>query len=355
MIQLRGNFWLLAKVVTAYIGAVIGAGFASGQEIMQFFILHGSGGLLGVALATALFAYLGGLVMFLSIKMRSVNYREILSYLLGPRAGKIMDVLSLMMLLGGLSVMMAGSAAVFGEQFGLPARAGVWVVATLTSLVVLGGLEGVLTANVFLVPLKFLAVVVISLSALWGTGGLSGPIPAASPGEGVAGHWVLAGLLYVSYNMVVPVAVLSSLGRFVPLKLGVAGGVLGGLLLGLAVFLVALAGMANLPEVATYQIPLLYLAGRLGECFRWALGFLIWLAILTTAIADAHGFASRLAPEGGPRYRLFGIGACLLALPLSGLSFTGLVRLLFPLFGYAGLVLLICLLFVPLVNFFRKY
>lgn len=354
MIHLRGNFWLLAKVVTAYVGAVIGAGFASGQEIMQFFILHGSGGLKGVALATALFAYLGGLVMFLSITMRSTSYREILSFLLGPLAGKLMDVLNLIMLLGGLSVMMAGSAAVFGEQFGLPARAGVWVVAALTSLVILGGLEGVLTANVFLVPLKFLAVAVISLAALFGSGDSANSLPAAQPGGGVAGHWVLAGFLYVSYNMVVPVAVLSSLGRIVPLKLGVAGGVLGGLLLGLAVSLVALAGLAYLPEVASYQIPLLYLAGHLGVEFRRALGLLIWLAILTTAIADAHGIASRLAPEGGSRYRFFGIGACLLALPLSGFSFAGLVRLLYPLFGYAGLVLLAALLYVPIVTIFRK-
>lgn len=250
--------------------------------------------------------------------------------------------------------MMAGSAAVFGEHFGLPARAGVWVVVALTSLVILGGLEGVLTANVFLVPLKFLAVAVISLAALFGSGDSANSLPAAQPGGGVAGHWVLAGFLYVSYNMVVPVAVLSSLGRIVPLKLGVAGGVLGGLLLGLAVSLVTLAGLTYLPEVASYQIPLLYLAGHLGVEFRRALGLLIWLAILTTAIADAHGIASRLAPEGGSRYRFFGIGACLLALPLSGFSFAGLVRLLYPLFGYAGLVLLAALLYVPIVTIFRK-
>lgn len=346
---------LLAKVVTLYIGAVIGAGFASGQEIMQFFILHGGNGLKGVLLATVLFSYLGGLVMFLAIKMRSASYREVLSYLLGPVAGKIMDVLNLIMLLGGISVMMAGSAAVFGEQFGLPARAGVWAVAVLTSLVILGGLEGVLTANVFLVPLKFLAVAAISLAALNVSGvpvGMLQDLP--SPGGGVAGHWVSAGFLYVSYNMVVPIAVLSSLGRIVPLRLGVAGGLLGGALLGVAVSLVALAGLAYLPEIAVCQIPVLYLAGRLGAGFRFVLGFLILLAILTTAIADAHGFASRLAPEGGSRYRFVGIGACLLALPLSEISFAGLVRLLYPLFGYAGLVLLLALLIVPLLNFFRK-
>lgn len=351
----KGDFLLLAKVITTYIGAVIGAGFASGQEIMQFFILHGREGLLGAALATVLFAYLGGLVMFLSIKMRSGSYMEILSFLLGNRAGKFMDFLNLIMLLGGLCVMMAGSAAVFGEQFGLPSRAGIWVVAALTSLVILGGLDGVLTANVVLVPLKFLAVVVISLAAIIAAGSQNDLVVAQHQATGgVAGHWALAGFLYASYNIVVPVAVLSSLGRSVPLKLGVTGGVLGGLFLGLAVFLVAMAGLAYMPEAASFQIPLLYLAGNLGHGLKWVLGFLIWLAILTTAIADAHGFASRLAPAGGFRYRLSGIGACFLVLPLSGYSFAGLVRFLYPLFGYAGLVLLLAFIFIPLVKFFRK-
>ncbi len=318
---------------------------------MQFFILHGKGGLLGVALATALFSYLGGLVMFISIKMRTGSYRRLFTYLLGTKFGMLMDGLSLFILLGGLGVMMAGSAAVFSEQFAFPSGSGVFIIAALTSLVILGGLKRVLAAYVFLVPLKLAAVAFISLAALWASGGMAGPFLPAQSGGGVAGNWALAGLLYVSYNMVVPVAVLSSMGRSVPLKLGVAGGVLGGLLLGLAVLLVTLAGMAYLPEAATYQIPLMYLAGSLGEVFRWGLGLLIWLAILTTAIANAHGFASRLAPEGGKSYRIFGVGACLLALPLSCCSFTVLVRFLYPLFGYAGMLLLITLLLKPLKIF----
>lgn len=354
MKQSRSNLRLLTEVVAIYIGGVIGAGFASGQEIMQFFILHGRPGLKGVAMATVLLAYLGGLVMFISIKLKSTSYREIITFLLGPLGGKLMDLLNILMLLGGLSVMLAGGGAVLGEQFGLPPQAGVWSVAILTAAVLWKGLEGVLTANVFLVPLKFFAVSAISFAALLAAGGLTGGASAeALPGAGVAGHWAPAGFLYVSYNMVVPVAVLSSLGRIVPLKTGVAGGVLGGLLLGLAIFLVAMAGLAYLPESASCQIPLLYLAGHLGAGYQWALSFLIWLAILTTSIANAHGFACRLAPEGGSRYRFYGVGACLLALPLSGISFAGLVRLLYPLFGYAGLVLLISLLIVPLPKIFR--
>ncbi|MDF9407760.1 MAG: hypothetical protein A4E52_00188 [Pelotomaculum sp. PtaB.Bin013] len=355
MLRSQGNFLLLAKVVTAYVGSVIGAGFASGQEIMQFFILHGCKGLLGVVLSTVLFAYLGGLVMFLSIKMRSTNYKDLLIFLLGAKAGKIVDVLNLLMLMGGLCVMMAGSAAVFGEHFGLPARAGVWVVVVVTSLVIMGGLDGVLTANVVLVPLKLLAVVLITLTAIFKAKEAIFLIPHAASVGGVAGSWVGAGLLYVSYNMVVPVAVLSSLGGSIPLKIGVAGGMAGGFLLGLAVSLVTVAGLLYFPEAAAYEIPLLFLASQLGLVFYWLLGFLIWLAIITTAIADAHGIASRLAPRGGLNYRIFGICACLLALPVAGRGFSDLVRLLYPIFGYVSLLLLICLLIVPPVKVIINY
>ncbi|OPY58835.1 MAG: hypothetical protein A4E55_00566 [Pelotomaculum sp. PtaU1.Bin035] len=354
MLRLTQKIMLLSKVVTSYIGCVIGAGFASGQEIMQFFILHGNRGLLGVALAAVLFAYLGGLVMFLAIRMRSTNYLDLLSFVMGPAAGKVMDILNLLMLLGGLSVMMAGSAAVFGEEFGLPARSGIWSLCVLTTMVILGGLDGVLAANVILVPIKFLAIVLIACVVIIKSGNSTLSSPFVANVEGVAGHWFWAGFLYVSYNMVVPVAVLSSLGRVIPLKIGIAGGVIGGLLLGLAVSMVTLAGLLYLPELSSCQIPLLYLAGRLGWVFHLAIGFLIWLAILTSAIADAHGIASRLAPGGGARYRVYGTGACLLALPLASYSFSELVRLLYPAFGCAGLVLMACLLIVPVIKFCKS-
>lgn len=347
------NYWLLAKIVAAYVGAVIGAGFASGQEIMQFFVLHGKGGLLGAFLVTALFAYLGGLVMYLSIKKRFSCFQGIMAYLLGPRLGKWMDGLSLIMLLGGLSVMMTGSAAIFIEYFGLPGIAGGLALAALTSVVLLGGLNGVLMASVILVPLKFLAVSLISLGALWCTEYQPGFFTAAATGAGAGRHWLVAAILYVSYNMVVPVAVLSSLGRIVPMKLGVLGGALGGLMLGITVSLVTLAGLAHMPEAAHYQIPLLYLAGQLGQAVRLSMGFLIWIAILTTAIADAHGLASRLAPDNAARYRYYGIGACLMALPLAGLSFSNMVAVVYPLFGLAGLILLLALLFVPAYRFLQ--
>lgn len=42
-----------------YIGTLIGAGFASGQEIMSFFTIYGKGGLLGIIVVSVFFFILG--------------------------------------------------------------------------------------------------------------------------------------------------------------------------------------------------------------------------------------------------------------------------------------------------------
>lgn len=339
---------LLIQLVATYIGAVIGAGFASGQEILQFFILFGYQGLLGVVVATLLFAYLGAMVLYLSIKLQAGSYRQLLSYLLGPWAGRFMDMVSLLMLVGGLGVMLSGSGAVVQEYLGMPQWVGVGLAVLAILFVILHGLTGLLTVNVLLVPLKLAAVCLIAGLAL-ANKGLPAELPFINQ-QGVGGHWLWSSMLYVSFNMIVPVAVLASMGRSIDKKTGISAGILGGLGLGASVAMVTLAGLAFYPQVTNYEVPMLFMASSINPALRPVFALLIWVAILTTAIANAHGFASRLAPEGGKRYRLFGFAVCLAVLPLTYFDFSFLVRLLYPLFGYAGMALFFSLLIVPLLK-----
>ncbi len=343
----KNVFLALLRIATSYAGAVIGAGFASGQEIMQFFVSYGARGIAGAAFSTLLFAYTGGLVMYLAAATGSRNYLSLYEKIMGKLGRCIMDFLSLAMLLGGLFVMTAGGAAVFKEKFGLPELIGSLSITLAVASVLAGGLEGVLTANMIFVPVKLLAVTVISLCSLSSAGWV---IPAAAGNTVMrpGGHWLLSAFLYVSYNMVAPAAVLSSLGCTIPVKVAVAGGFLGGLIIGGAVLLETLALLANMPSAASYQVPLLFLAEGLGVGPGFLAGLLIWMAVFTSAVADAHGFASRLSPFIGMRYRLFGIGACFLSIPVAGLGFSFLVGHLYPLFGYAGAVLLGSLILFPL-------
>ncbi|MHB8155798.1 MAG: YkvI family membrane protein [Desulfocucumaceae bacterium] len=346
--------WSIFKIIVLYIGSVIGAGFASGQEILQFFVVFEGRGLWGIALSTALFGCLGGIVMLLAVHFRTSNYTDVYRLLLGKKPGRIMDCLSMVMLPGGLVVMFSGGGAIFSEHLGLPGWLGTLLVAGVTMAVLSRGLQGVIAANAALVPLKVVAILLICIFSLIYTGGPRDYLSSGQTDCGTKINWAWSAVLYVSYNMVVPVAVLSSMGKKVSLREGVAGGVLGGIILGLAAGLVYLAGISFYPEIKGYEVPMLYVAGSLGPVVKLVLGILIWLAILTTAIADAHGFASRLADPQSNSYKIVGAVTVLLALPLSALKFSLLVGVLYPLFGYMGLILIFALLIVFPLKLIKK-
>ncbi|MTI80678.1 MAG: hypothetical protein FH758_07295 [Firmicutes bacterium] len=344
---------MFIKVLALYIGTVIGAGFASGQEVLQFFISYGVDGIYGVIVVTICFAYLGMIIMYLATKFKSGSYQELLPYLIGPMY-KIMDYLSLIMLLGGLGIMLAGSGAVLNQYLGVPNYIGIFAAVIITITVIFGGVERVLSANLILVPIKLVVVCLITILVISNQATMvpTQVVPAAKPL--VASNWFWASILYVSYNMIVPLAALSSVGRLITPKIGVLAGLTGGIILGVITGLITIAGLSFYPEIAKYPVPMLYMAEAVAPVLRTVFALLIWMAILTTAIANAHGFASRIAPNDGKKYKLTGAGVCIAILPLTTLDFAQLVQKLYPMFGYAGLILLVSLVIMPIIRLIKK-
>jgi len=339
----------IAKIIAMYIGAVIGAGFASGQEIMQFFIAQGNNWWKEVLLVTALFCYLGATTLYLAVKLKTNNYQALVRSLFGVRLGRIIDVVSMLMLMGGLSVMLSGSGAVFNEHLHAPTWLGISLIILINCVIMLGGLQGVLLVNAVLVPIKIIAICLISLGIILSQSALIQAPAVMEAAQGTNRHWFLSGVLYVSYNMILVIAVLTTLGKSISAKKAIWGGVLGGLGLGFTAGIMCLAGMTLYPEILNYKVPTIYMAGTLSQGFKYPIGFLIWLAIVTTAIANAHGLASRIAGPGSKKYKLIGIGATLLAIPLAQVEFDRLVATVYPLFGYSGLLIIALLLVVPVL------
>ncbi|AGL03971.1 YkvI family membrane protein [Desulfoscipio gibsoniae] len=340
------------KIAAIYMGAVIGAGFASGQEIMQFLIVHGRNGIKEVLLVTILFCYLGAVILCLSEKFKTDNYLTIINYLVGKKIAKILDIISLLMLAGGLSVMLSGGGAVFSEHLNITAWYGILIIVVINCLVLLCGIQGFVWLNAILVPLKITAILIISILIIQLQNN-PGSINIMQLPDNITRHWFVSGLLYVSYNMIIVIAVLTTIGKGINARKAITGGVLGGIGLGITAGVMLLAGLAVYPEITNYKVPMLYMAGIVGSGVKNIMGFLIWLAILTTTVANAHGFASRLAEPGSNRYKVIGIGVTLLAIPLARFEFDKLVGIIYPIFGYAGLLLIFILILGPPYKFLR--
>jgi uncharacterized membrane protein YkvI len=88
---------------------------------------------------------------------------------------------------------------------------------------------------------------------------------------------------------------------------------------------------------------MLYVAGAVSSLAKTGYMIVLWIGILTTAIANAYGFAQRLSEHSGLRYNWCLILAVTLALPLAFKSFAFLVATVYPLLGLLGIVILAAL------------
>lgn len=110
------------KIASIYIGTVIGAGFASGKEIIEFFGVYGIKGIVGIIISGVLFSILGSLLLMKIYRNKIEDFNELATKVFGRRFGFIVDTLIGFSLYTGFSVMISGSGAIFLEELGISFR-----------------------------------------------------------------------------------------------------------------------------------------------------------------------------------------------------------------------------------------
>lgn len=323
-----------------YLGAVIGAGFASGQEIVQFFVIHGRPGWKGTIMATLLFAGSGVMLMYQAHKMRLSNYQDILAEILGRKVGKMVDFGLTIFLFLGISTMLSASGAIFHEHLYLSKNLGILSAYLMVVVLLISGKKGLIRSYNILVPVKILLLLTIAGWAAFG------PLPqdAAAAFQGWTplkqSCWGLSALLYVAYNFSLAMVVLSEYQPISRPADAIIGACWGGLILGLLVCICYLALYRFLPSVQYYEVPMLYIAGRISMSAKHIYTVALWVGILTTALANAFGFVQRFSSLTGMGYGISLFLCMSLALPLALQSFAVLVGGIYPLFGLLGIIIL---------------
>ncbi len=329
-------------VAGTYVGTVVGAGFASGQEILRFFGLLGGAGWWGLLLAAALFALFGARILLLGRESRAASYWPVLLAAAGPVLARPLDYLIVFFLFGSAVTMVAAAGAAGQEAWGWPPLAGSGAMAVAATGTVLLGLRGVTRSISLVSPLLIAAIVALAWAVHLRGGQADGPGAALPP---VVPFWPLAAVLYVSFNLVGAIGVLAPLGGSAARRWSLlAGAALGALGLGLAAASVLSVLHSDLSSLQRAQVPLVRAAGDLAPWAGGAYSAVLLLEVYTTAVASLFGLTSRLdrlLPRGPTRGALL-VGATLLA---SRVGFARLVATLYPLVGAAGLLLLACLAF----------
>lgn len=330
----------MPTLAAVYIGTVVGAGFASGQEVLQFFGLHGRLGYWGIAVTTVVLAGFGYLIMSVSYRLAAASYGQVLRHVAGPVVGRFLDVLLSLFLFSGTGAMCAGAGATLAQIYDLPYTAGLGGMALATALTVALGLRGVVRSVSAVVPFLLVSVLLVGAATV-----LGGPLNLeyADPGRAPVGNWLVSAVVYGSYNLLLATSVLTPLARVTPRRNLLPGVVLGALGLGVGVLAVDLSIMAHAPESAWVEVPMVLAATRLSRWAALAYTLVLLAEVYTTAVSGLYGFVNRLVGEESRWFVPITLGAVAIAALAGLVGFSRLVATLFSVAGYLGLIFLAAL------------
>ncbi len=322
------------KIAAVYVGLVIGAGFASGREVLEYFNIPSAGRFFGIPLSAALFMIVAYIILAKSAEEGIDTFDQYINKVGGRCAGFI-KALMLIYMFCGFFVMLSGSGALTDRMSTFSSPVGAAAMAFICFIVLSFDLKGIVAVNVFLVPFMLCGILFVTVySVLFNN-------TAVFMQSGNA--MMLSAICYSAYNTVTAGAVLVPLSKGENIKNIRGASVLGGFVIGLLILIVWWVQQMNLDIIWDSELPMLEIAALCGRLSKRIYTIVLFMAICTTAVSQGFGimsYFSKFTKTAGKRVLFSGV-LCLCALPFSLWGFSNLVANLYSVLGYVGIIWII--------------
>ncbi|WP_350343658.1 hypothetical protein PRVXT_002974 [Proteinivorax tanatarense] len=325
------------KLALTYCGAIIGAGFATGQEVVQFFSVFKLEGILGGGIATAMFIFFAYVILDIVLNEKISDHKDLINVIVGKKGAIAFDFIIMFFLFSGFTIMISAAVTLLTTYIITSKTIAVIVFLIMINLIFYTGMEGVIKANSILVPILVIFIIFLSLRAIFITA------PTIGMGGLVPQNAFIAATSYVSYNLIIGMVVLSSFKKEIYNKKDIfVISVVGGGILGTMLMLVIVATK----DISNYsQIPIMDLAYGLNQLLFNGLVLSLLIAILTSAIATGHGIINRVKGIKNWSYSSIGLVLSITATPLSFIGFEELVKSIYPFFGFINYIIMLALIY----------
>ncbi|WIM71147.1 YkvI family membrane protein [Corynebacterium suedekumii] len=327
----------------AFIGLIVGAGFASGQEALQYFVAFGTWGIVGAVVASALMIVTGVAILQLGSYFQASEHTAVLSRISGPVTSKILDFSTIATLFCIGFVMFAGGGSNLQQQFGWPA----WIGATIMLvLVMLTGMLDVNKVSAIIGAITPFVIVFIVCTTIW-TIVTSNPdwssLNVAS--ESVVTtlpNWWLSALNYIGLAIMTAVSMAIVIGgNNLDTRAAGLGGLIGGLFFLLMLMLLVVSLFIAVETVGGEDMPVLALINEIHPTLGFIMTFVVFGMIFNTAIGMFYALGKRLTRGNPSKFRVVFLAACLIGFGLSFFGFRDLVSYVYPVLGYLGILMMI--------------
>ncbi len=285
-------------------GVLIGGGYGTGREIVEYFMRFGPiGGLLGLfAVTLPVWAVILAVTFEFARKFESYDYRSLLMNLLG-RFWVTFELFYIALLVVVLAVVGSAAGVLLRDFFGIPYLVGVVMMLGAVGFLTFKG-SGLIEQSfsvwsilIYVVYLAFLVVSVVRFGSAIGAN--------LSSGETLPG-WALGGFKYGLYNMCVVPAILFCVRHIETRRQAVSAGLIAAIIGLLPGFFFYLAILGQYPEVVTQEIPAVHVLER-ARVPALLVVFVIMLfgTLIQTGTGFIHGVNERIQQTLAARGRTF--------------------------------------------------
>lgn len=334
----------ILKVVFVIIGTLIGAGFASGQEIYLFFFSYGKEGLIGILISSILMGFVIYKTLNIVNKYNIKTYKDFLEVLIPNKKIEknkklnvkyIINLIINIFILVTFFIMIAGFGAYFEQQFGINSIIGTIILAILSFIIFLTSVKGVVKASEILVPILIIFLIVIGFINL-------GEVNLLKLGNYLIrtnqSNYVLSSILYCSYNSILLIPVLLTLKEYVKNRKQIffisAISTTITIILSIIIFLILVRVDV---DIAKLEMPAVYVVSNMFKFLKIVYGFIILASIFTTSISLGISFLTNTS-KNKKSYTQLAVIMCITSVIVSKIGFSNLINLLYPIFGYLGLL-----------------
>ncbi|WP_432785498.1 hypothetical protein AAEX37_02315 [Oligella sp. MSHR50489EDL] len=339
-------------IAMAYISVVIGGGFASGREVIEFFTGYGVWGIGGSLVAAFLFAFVGMQISQISSRMQAKSHNQVLARLFGSTGGALVDYMLIFFLYGVGVIMLAAAGSTFKQQFAWDALGGSVLMAVVVILTLCLNLKSIIYLISSVIP--FLLMVILSVMAY---SVLSGNFDVANQDLHAARYdvinllgwdvpsWLMSGVLYAAFNVGVGFPMLAVIGGMTKSeKIAGHGGILGGIGLGVLIVFLNFALYLNIDKLHEIDVPTLFLSAEVHPILGYFTVAALFAMIYSTAVGMFFAFASRWAAPNSNKFRVIAVSSTVVGVFLSQFGFGKLVGSVYPLMGVLGVVIIIAIM-----------
>lgn len=329
------------KIGFAYVGIVVGAGFSTGQEVMQFFSPYGLWSYIGVLLSGLILGFIGRQVAKIGTAFDAQNHESTLDYLFGNAFSKIVDYLLIFFLFGISVTMIAGAGSTFQESFGVPTWLGALMMVIAIYITLLMNFNKIVRALGIVTPFLIIFVVIIAAYYLFNGSISFGKVNETVPHDSL---WlgILKGINYGGLAFAVGFSTIVAIGGDASRRrVSGAGALFGGIIYTILLALINFALQSEFPKIKDADIPMLTLANAINPWIALVLSVIMLAVMYNTILGLMYSFAARFTEPYSKKYHIFIIVMVIVAYGLSFVGFAGLINYLYPIMGYVGLIVVI--------------